>query len=120
MNEGLVPRNTLLKLISLCMDHAVLPFLMFLVLNYLVLAIPITPVSERRIDALSQYCFGVYLYAEPLNYLLLYLFHQAFGIGAFGSEWMALGLYLARILMTPLAAVGIVKILMKLRLKYLY
>lgn len=120
VNESLDISLPVLKLISVCLESIILPFLMFVVLNYIVLAIPISSSLAEWIGKVSEYCFGIYLYAEPLNYLLLFLFNRLFGLYAFGREWMALGLYLTRVIVTPLFAVGIVKVLMKLKLENLY
>lgn len=69
---------------------------------------------------LDPYSFGIYLYAEPLNYVLLYLVYLIWGIKGFGSEIISLGLIVMRILLTPLIAIIIVRTLKKLNLNYLY
>ena len=63
---------------------------------------------------------GIYLYAEPLNYLLLYLFYTCNGIEFFGTDAGAAIIYFSRILITPVLAFAITWMMKKLRLKYLY
>lgn len=68
----------------------------------------------------SSYSFGIYLYAEPLNYWLLYEFSRRVGIACLGTEIGAVVIYLSRVVVTPIIAVGITWILKKLKIKYLY
>ena len=68
----------------------------------------------------SSYSFGIYLYAEPLNYWLLHEFYSQVGIAFFGTEIGAAAIYLSRVVVTPVIAVGITWILKKLKIKYLY
>ncbi len=69
------------------------------------------------VNFMNKYSFGIYLYAEPLNYLLLSLTLVVFGAHAFGSEWMAAGLYAIRICGTTLVAIAIVWVLKKVNPK---
>lgn len=68
----------------------------------------------------SSYSFGIYLYAEPLNYWLLYEFSSRAGVAFFGTEIGAATIYLSRAVVTPIIAVCITWILKKLKIKYLY
>lgn len=61
---------------------------------------------------------GIYLYAEPLNYLALFFFMKWFGSEAFGSEKFALMLLLLRIFGTVIIALFVVRILRLLHIKY--
>ena len=70
--------------------------------------------------ACSDYSLGIYLYAEPLNYWLLYVFYNWKGITFFGTEIGALIIYFSRLIITPIIAIGITRILKKLKIKYLY
>jgi fucose 4-O-acetylase-like acetyltransferase len=72
------------------------------------------------IRKISSYSFGIYLYSDPLNYLLLYLFFKLFGIEGFSRNILSGVLYFSRIFITALSAMVIVKLLKILKLKYLY
>lgn len=98
-------------------SYIVCPFFMLIVLNYIVRHIKI---NGRAIKSLSDYGMGIYLYAEPLNYLFLFWFYRFCGIEFFGSEFGAAIIYFSRIVITPIIAIGITWILKKFNLKYLY
>lgn len=68
----------------------------------------------------STYSFGIYLYAEPLNYWLLYEFSRRMGITFNGTEIGAATIYLSRVTVTPIIADGLTWILKKTKVKYLY
>ena len=72
------------------------------------------------VKTMSDYGMGIYLYAEPLNYLFLFLFYHYLGIEYFGSEFGAAVIYFSRIIITPIIAMGITWVLKRLNLKYLY
>lgn len=74
--------------------------------------------EKRFLSLVSNYSFGIYLYAEPLNYVILYLVFQI-NINWFGTEMGAVIIYLLRIFLTPLLAIGITYFLRKFHLKYL-
>ena len=73
----------------------------------------LTDKEEQVISKLSGYSFGVYLYAEPLNYLFVVLFAKYFGLNFLGDEFGACFLWILRIVGTSLIAVFIVKLLKK-------
>ena len=73
----------------------------------------LTDKEEQVISKLSGYSFGVYLYAEPLNYLFVVLFAKYFGLNFLGDEFGACFLWMLRIVGTSLIAVFIVKLLKK-------
>lgn len=70
------------------------------------------------ISMISGYSFGIYLYAEPLNYLILHIFEQTNGISCFGNEKISLLIIGLRIFITPLIAVFIVKLLKRIPLPF--
>ena len=106
-----------LKLFNAGCKYIFFPLNMLIILNYFVRAMP---PRDKRIEAISGYGMGIYLYAEPLNYLLLYLFYTCNGIEFFGTDAGAAIIYFSRILITPVLAFAITWMMKKLRLKYLY
>ena len=88
---------------------------MLLAINYFARTIK----GGRVQQFFSSYSFGIYLYAEPLNYWLLYEFsrHMFF---FFGTEIGAATIYLSRMIITPIIAIDITWVLKKLKIKYLY
>ena len=68
----------------------------------------------------SSFGFGIYLYAEPLNYWLLYEINRKIGIAFFGTELGAVIIWILRIVITPIIAIGITGVLKKLDVKNLY
>lgn len=89
---------------------------MLLAINYFARAVK----GGRMQRICSSYSFGIYLYAEPLNCWILYEFSRRMGIAYFGTEIGAAAIYLSRVVVTPIIAVGITWILKKLKIKYLY
>lgn len=77
----------------------------------------LTDKGKQLISKFSGYSFGVYLYAEPLNYLFVVLFVKYFGLSFLGNECGACFLWLLRIIGTSLIAVFIVKLLKKTNIK---
>lgn len=73
--------------------------------------------GRNKILKVSGYTFGVYLYAEPLNFLIVAFFAKYVGLGFFGLEWGALAIWFLRVIGTPLIAVFVVKLLKKTKLK---
>lgn len=108
----------LIKMIKMGIGHILLPFVMLMVLYYA--AEIVKARNVERIQKISSYCMGIYLYADPLNYLFLYIFKMAYGIEGFGKEHLALVLLAARIFITPLIAVLVTKLIKRMKLKYLY
>lgn len=109
-----IVKNHLFHFFSL---YIVCPFFMLIVLNYIVRHIKIGGIAVKT---MSDYGMGIYLYAEPLNYLFLFLFYHYLGIEYFGSEFGAAVIYFSRIIITPIIAMGITWVLKRLNLKYLY
>lgn len=106
-----------IKIFSAGCKYIFFPLSMLVILNYFVRALD---PHDKRIETVSGYGMGIYLYAEPLNYLLLYMFYTQYGIKYFGTNIGAATIYFSRILITPLVAFVITWILKKLNLKYLY
>ena len=72
--------------------------------------------SERwkaQLLKFSGCSFGIYLWAEPLNYTILYIFKKYFGVEYFGLEGGAALIWGLRVFMTPLIAILITKLLRK-------
>lgn len=63
--------------------------------------------------------FGIYLYAEPINYFMLRKYIDVFSISILGSEVGAFFLFLLRTLGVTVGAMIIVKILKKVNLRIL-
>ena len=106
-----------IKLLNPLCTYIFFPIMMFIVLNYLSRRINF---KGKWLEKVSGYGMGIYLYAEPLNYLLLYLFYNYYGIKYFGTNVGAATIYFSRLLITPLVAIVITWILKKLNFKYLY
>ena len=77
----------------------------------------LTDKEKQLISRLSGYSFGVYLYAEPLNYLFVVLFVKYFGLNFLGNECGACFLWVLRIVGTSLISVFVVKLLKKTNMK---
>ena len=72
--------------------------------------------SERwkaQLLKFSGCSFGIYLWAEPLNYAILYIFQKNFGVEYFGLEGGAALVWALRVFITPLIAILITKLLRK-------
>lgn len=93
---------------------------MFVSFNYFIRKINYGEKFKKILNVSNKYCFGIYLWAEPLNYLILYFAYTYFGIEIFASEIGSLIIYLLRILVTPIIAIVIVNLLKNLKFKYIY
>lgn len=51
-----------------------------------ILTLPKAEQVRSMVDRLSSYTYGIYLYADPLNYVILYAAYNMYGINVFGSE----------------------------------
>ena len=79
-------------------------------------------ISEKHsyfVKRVASYTFGIYLYSDPLNYLILYLFHRQFGNAGFCCNFTAGILYFSRIFITTFLAVLISKLIKKMGFQYL-
>jgi hypothetical protein len=75
--------------------------------------------KEANIYKISKYTFGIYLYAEPLNYFVLFIFWKLCVIEAFGKESIAIGICFVSLVETTVVAIFMTKILNKLKWNYL-
>ena len=103
------------KIIGAVCRYIVSPLFMLLAINYFARTIK----GGWMQQICSNYSFGIYLYAEPLNYWLLYEFCSRMSIGFFGTEIGAATIYLSRVIITPIIAICITWMLKKLKIKYL-
>lgn len=106
------------RLINASLNHIILPLIM-VVATYIILD-TISVRHVREVESISSYSMGIYLYAEPINYLMLHLVYKYFGIVIFGSEWFAGIFYLSRIIITTAIALCITRFLKMTNIKYLY
>ena len=70
---------------------------------------------HKKLLAISQNTYGVYLWAEPLNYLVLSCAMKWFGISVFGTEMGAALIYIVRVVGTVAISVLIINVLRKIR-----
>lgn len=70
--------------------------------------------SSRWMQRLSRDSMGIYLYSDPLNYVLLALFTAQFGIAGFGVPVLAAFLLACRFLITLFGSWGITLILRRI------
>ena len=66
---------------------------------------------HKKLLAISQNTYGVYLWAEPLNYLVLSCVMKWFGISVFGTEMGAALIYIVRVVGTVVISVLITNVL---------
>ena len=71
--------------------------------------------SDEQILNCSADTYGIYLWAEPLNYAVLAVAMWKFGIPVFGTEVGAAVIYFVRIFGSLIIAVGITKGLRKIK-----
>lgn len=77
-------------------------------------------ISQQSKDSLNNaasYAFGIYLYADPINYLILWGVNEIIGVCILGSELGAIAVFLSRILLSTAFAFWVVWILKKINLK---
>ena len=113
----------------LCFDENVLiPYRFVAMLSgfYLLYSIALLPAVQKKLgnsqvlNVFNRYTMGFYLYTDPLNYLILFLYYQVLGIEAFGSEFVALTLLIARTIGLIIVAYCICKMLDHFKVKYLF
>ena len=69
--------------------------------------------------SLSKTSFGLYLYSDPINYLILFIIYKSFGDEIFISEVGTIVIIFSRIIITFIISFGITKLLQKFKIKYL-
>lgn len=67
-----------------------------------------------------QDSFGIYLYSDPLNYIIMALGTGIFGKIIFSTIHGSVLMYLTRIVITLVWSIGITELLKKLKIKYVY
>lgn len=77
----------------------------------------LSEIGKQVVVNISEYTFGIYLYSEPLNYLIIVLFAESIGLDFFGLEWGALVIWFVRVIGTIIVAVLVTKLLKKANLK---
>lgn len=93
----------------------VVPFIAIILLYYWADKISNLNYNKQRLMNASAYSFGIYLWAEPLNYLIIHWVYVNLGVAAFGNEVVALVIWLLRIIGTPLVAILITTFLRRIR-----
>lgn len=73
----------------------------------------------KFIKMISNNSFGIYLYSDTLNYLILFLIYSIFGIEIFGDEYGALIIFLIRLIFTSVISIYISKFLKTKNVKYI-
>ena len=107
---------------TIILNTTINPFLMFITLVYLSKWIE-KRIMETRFatitDIISPFSFGVYLYSDPVNYIILFVLFGRFLPTWFGNELFSLGIILARIIIPAWIAINITKIIKKYNIMYL-
>lgn len=113
-------KHVAIQYISEVSNVFLLPFLMFIILNWVARSVRVSEKMKNAIVKTSAFSFGLYLYSDPLNYLIMFIAYSIFGINAFGTESFAMFIYILRIIIPSVISIAIVKVLMKMHLKLLY
>ncbi len=69
---------------------------------------------------IKKYSFGIYLYSDPINYVLLFCEYSVFGGMIFNTNMGAAFLFFSRFIISLLIAILISAVLKKCHFKYLY
>ena len=75
--------------------------------------------NSKAYQILSKTSFGIYLYSDPLNYLIMYLAVNVFSIDLLALEYGAFGIFLCRFIGTVIIAILITEFLRKRKIKYI-
>ena len=100
-------------------DNSVLTLLMLPVCYYIGDMLAKRESLHNWVKKSNEYGLGIYLYAEPLNYLILHFAVEFFGIGVFGNEGFAFMILLLRTFGTVIVALFIVRIIKAMHVKYI-
>ncbi len=76
-------------------------------------------IFSKAVDNISKYTFGIYLYSDPLNYIILFLFFNYGNINYFSTTLGVTILFFIRLVVTFGIAFFITYLLKKLKVKYL-
>ena len=105
------------KFLDAFLNYLFFPFSMIIILNFVVRKYSSDSSIIRK---LSDYGMGIYLYAEPLNYLILFWAFKNLDLHFFGTNIGCIVIYFLRIVITPIVAIIVVSALKKAHIKYLY
>lgn len=75
--------------------------------------------SSKVMQTILNNSFGIYLYSDSLNYLILSLIYNILGIGVFGIEFGSLMIFLVRVIVTTVISIVISQLLKKNNVKYI-
>lgn len=64
--------------------------------------------------------FGIYLYSDPINYLILYIIFRLTSVDMFVSEFGAVLIFIIRLILTLVFSIIISEFFRKIRFKYMY
>ena len=79
-----------------------------------------TKISDNFIiKKINECSFGIYLYSDPLNYLILYIVYNIFGINVFYTNPGIILIFLARAFITFFVALTITSFFRKKKIKYI-
>lgn len=78
-----------------------------------------TIVTNGVIKKINKCSFGIYLYSDPLNYLILYITYNIFGIHTFYTNPGIILIFFARISITFIVALNITSFIKKKNIKYI-
>lgn len=73
----------------------------------------------KFINMMKDNSFGIYLYSDSINYLILFLIYNILGIRVFGSEFGSLIIFLIRLILTASISIVISKLLKSKKVKYI-
>lgn len=103
--------------INFLLSNSIFPALGIMILTYSCEKLESTVEKSKALlritNQIVRYGFAIYLWAEPLNYLIISETVSVFGIAILGNEIAAFGIACARTVVTPLIAVMLAKILKK-------
>ena len=73
---------------------------------------------NKYLETINKCSFGIYLYSDPLNYIIIFLFNLL--LSKYLSSLLGLSLlFITRLVITLFASIGITEILKKLKIKYI-
>ncbi len=74
---------------------------------------------KKFIEFINKYSFGIYLYSDSLNYLILFIVFKLFNINFFYSNSGIITLFFIRIILTSIISILITYLLKKTNIKYI-
>lgn len=88
---------------------------LWVIANYI--AMGLKEKSKRKLLTISSYSMGLFLYAEPINYVVLYFVRKTCGIEYFGTNMGTVTIFITRIILSVLVSILIIKVLRKSKLR---